>query len=442
MFAHRIAGVLRQYHDPLVAFLTVEVLLGPQDSSWHIRGTPTSYYLDSYVGPSADITVNAYLVYEDLSSWKDCQVDGEGLRDQIEEWIAAGAWWHDGYPQLNQHLRQDLIVPWVARLVNAWLKELPHAEAEAVAQRLGGEQPNAVAEHCKILQKLSVASADIADWALAERPNLMKLTLNQALHRSRRWHAALKRKQAAAVAPPSEVVFTQGNLAFHSLTTRRALRHEGECQRHCVGSYWDDVQSGQTMIFSLRDRDNIPKATLEVRSGHLVQFRGPANRQVKKEELLQATSNFLAYMGFAPRSGLPPAEAQANPVLMGASTMTKQQLLDQIGRSVFLNAYFEAIAFTEDVDIEKFTKADLEWLVRDAEAFLDLPKVEDALFGLDYTREQLGHDLWLTRNRHGAGFWDGDWPEPAAMILTDAAHTVREIEIYTNDRGHPRVYGR
>jgi hypothetical protein len=24
---------------------------------------------------------------------------------------------------------------------------------------------------------------------------------------------------------------------------------------------------------------------------------------------------------------------------------------------------------------------------------------------------QAGHDFWLTRNGHGAGFWDGDWPE-------------------------------
>lgn len=23
-----------------------------------------------------------------------------------------------------------------------------------------------------------------------------------------------------------------------------------------------------------------------------------------------------------------------------------------------------------------------------------------------------GHDFWLTRNGHGAGFWDGDWDEP------------------------------
>lgn len=25
---------------------------------------------------------------------------------------------------------------------------------------------------------------------------------------------------------------------------------------------------------------------------------------------------------------------------------------------------------------------------------------------LDYTEEQAGHDFWLTRNGHGAGFWD------------------------------------
>ena len=123
--------------------------------------------------------------------------------------------------------------------------------------------------------------------------------------------------------------------------------------------------------------------------------------------------------------------------------MTKQKLLDQIGRSIFLNAYFEAIEFTERVDIEKFTKADLEWLVQGAEAFLELPEVEDALYELgDYGMVALGYDLWFTRNRHGAGFWDGDWPEPQASVLTDAAHNVGEIEIYTNDRGHPRVYGR
>ena len=33
--------------------------------------------------------------------------------------------------------------------------------------------------------------------------------------------------------------------------------------------------------------------------------------------------------------------------------------------------------------------------------------------------DQAGHDLWLTTRGHGAGFWDGDWPEPEASKLTD-----------------------
>ena len=32
--------------------------------------------------------------------------------------------------------------------------------------------------------------------------------------------------------------------------------------------------------------------------------------------------------------------------------------------------------------------------------------------------EQIGHDLWLTHNHHGAGFWDGDWEESVGQRLT------------------------
>jgi hypothetical protein len=41
-----------------------------------------------------------------------------------------------------------------------------------------------------------------------------------------------------------------------------------------------------------------------------------------------------------------------------------------------------------------------------------------------------GHDLWLTRNHHGAGFWDGDWPDEAGRILTDGAHRLAERGVY------------
>lgn len=49
-----------------------------------------------------------------------------------------------------------------------------------------------------------------------------------------------------------------------------------------------------------------------------------------------------------------------------------------------------------------------------------------------------GHDFWLTRNHHGAGFWDGDWPEPFGRQLTDAAHAYGEVDLYVGDDGQVR----
>jgi len=49
--------------------------------------------------------------------------------------------------------------------------------------------------------------------------------------------------------------------------------------------------------------------------------------------------------------------------------------------------------------------------------------------------KQAGHDFWLTRNHHGAGFWDGDWPEPSASTLTAASHGFGSFDIYVGDDG-------
>ena len=52
--------------------------------------------------------------------------------------------------------------------------------------------------------------------------------------------------------------------------------------------------------------------------------------------------------------------------------------------------------------------------------------------------ERAGHDFWLTRNHHGAGFWDGDWPEDVDERLTAASHSCAEVNLYIGDDG--RVY--
>ena len=54
---------------------------------------------------------------------------------------------------------------------------------------------------------------------------------------------------------------------------------------------------------------------------------------------------------------------------------------------------------------------------------------------IDGEWEQAGHDFWLTRNGHGAGFWDGDWPEEAAERLTEASEAYGESDLYVGDDG-------
>ena len=49
--------------------------------------------------------------------------------------------------------------------------------------------------------------------------------------------------------------------------------------------------------------------------------------------------------------------------------------------------------------------------------------------------ELAGHDFWLTRNGHGSGFWDGDWPEPEASLMSQASEAFGNIDLYVGDDG-------
>jgi hypothetical protein len=46
-----------------------------------------------------------------------------------------------------------------------------------------------------------------------------------------------------------------------------------------------------------------------------------------------------------------------------------------------------------------------------------------------------GHDFWLTRNGHGCGYWDGDYPEPQATQLTEASKTFGEYTLIAGSDG-------
>lgn len=50
-----------------------------------------------------------------------------------------------------------------------------------------------------------------------------------------------------------------------------------------------------------------------------------------------------------------------------------------------------------------------------------------------------GHDAWLTRNGHGCGFEDGDWPRGIAEGLAKLAKDFGEYNLYLGD--DHRIHG-
>lgn len=73
----------------------------------------------------------------------------------------------------------------------------------------------------------------------------------------------------------------------------------------------------------------------------------------------------------------------------------------------------------------------LDQMIADCRAFQEA-HADDLRFG---TPEQAGHDFWLTRERHGAGFWDGDWERSVGERLTNAAHAYGSFDLTVGDDG-------
>ncbi len=70
----------------------------------------------------------------------------------------------------------------------------------------------------------------------------------------------------------------------------------------------------------------------------------------------------------------------------------------------------------------------------------DVADFLDSLCDIDTAEisgSQMGHDFWLTRNRHGAGFWDRGLGS-LGDDLTKRAHAYGSSDLYVGDDG--KVY--
>lgn len=131
--------------------------------------------------------------------------------------------------------------------------------------------------------------------------------------------------------------------------------------------------------------------------------------------------------------------------------------LDFCDLDSFTQGYVEAMFFTstgtdDDGDLQEAGFADLApetlaTIVADCAAFnakfqpladRAAETMADAGESYHWEDDAAGRDFWFTRNGHGAGFWDGDWPEPLASEATALSGEFRTVDLYRGDDG--RLY--
>lgn len=106
-----------------------------------------------------------------------------------------------------------------------------------------------------------------------------------------------------------------------------------------------------------------------------------------------------------------------------------------------LNSYIETALWTvpeddylaEVFDITDLAPSSIKCAETDLKNFLEM--AAEILDELDTPETQIAHDFWLTRNGHGAGFWDGDYPQEAGQKLTELSKSFGEIDLYPGDDG-------
>ena len=89
--------------------------------------------------------------------------------------------------------------------------------------------------------------------------------------------------------------------------------------------------------------------------------------------------------------------------------------------------------------IDNFTREDIDDnslidAYTDIKKFVELAGKEPFEYALEELGlERIGHDIWLTRNRHGAGFFDHSFDDDIELSLMNAAQKLGEKSLYVGD---------
>jgi hypothetical protein len=114
--------------------------------------------------------------------------------------------------------------------------------------------------------------------------------------------------------------------------------------------------------------------------------------------------------------------------------MTPEEQLKDEQLATFVQQYIYTLKWSE-CDPDTGENFELDDLSEEAEKEIEADCWDFFDAQYDYIKDvpaSAGHDFALTRNRHGAGFWCGEWGEHGDA-LTDAAHAYGTQGLYLGD---------
>jgi len=124
----------------------------------------------------------------------------------------------------------------------------------------------------------------ILDWVIKKKINILKYDFDTAFENSKKWHEEnfkiTKNKNENNKEGDSSIIYRcKDKKHYFKILTPKELPGEGEMMGNCIGGYGHKIQSGKSIIISLRDEKNMPHVDIEIdaKTGESLQVRGKQN---------------------------------------------------------------------------------------------------------------------------------------------------------------------
>ena len=324
----------------------------------------------------------------------------------------------DGYKAVLEYLKDDLARNTVVDAYIPWLaNQFKKGNARSVYQDL--------------VRRFRA----VCIWASETKTDLVKLTAQEALAQSEDYVSKESRKAAEKVklddSNPVVMTFPDGWF-IRQLKTDAALEAEGEHQGHCVSDYCEAVQSGASIVYSLRTPDDVPRVTIETQmvggKEQAQQMFGRENSKPKPgwqkyliefvEKKLKGEFNSLLLAG-KPAKDIDFTGADLTDAILTGADLTRADLTRADLTGAYLTSadlidakLIDAKLIDADLRYANLTRADLTRADLTGAKLIDTDLIGADLTGAKLTRANLTRAILTRADLEGITYNDKTiWPE-------------------------------